>query len=168
MKTKIFFILLSICFTYANVLNDFKNQNYKNICNIKTINSLNDEKILSLVGISCVKTDKLYLLPFIIKKLKHTKIGRLNSVYLLTIYMQKKLLYSFMYDNLILDNFNLPDTDYIISHVFYKIKNKDYKKDKNVIIIHYNDEMIKIYKDGDKLFIDEYKHNKLLKRHWFR
>ncbi len=168
MKNKFFFLLLSICITYGNILNDFKNHKYKKICNIKMINSITDEKVLSLVGISCVKTDRLYLLPFIIKKLKHTKIGRLNSIYLLTIYMQKKLLYSFMFDKLILNNFNLPDTDYIISHVFYKIKNKEYKKSKNIIVLDYNEEIIKVYKDGDKLFIDEYKNNKLLKRHWFR
>ena len=168
MKNKLFFLLLSVCFIYAGVLDDFKNKNYSIICNIKKINSITDEKVLSLVGISCVKTDRLYLLPFIIKKLKHTKIGRLNSIYLLTIYMQKKLLYSFVFDNLNLDSFNLPDTDYIISHVFYKIKRKEYKKLGDKLIINYNGETIKVYKEGDKLFIDEYKNNKLIKRHWFR
>jgi len=168
MKIKIILLLLSITFSFGTILNDFKNQEYNTICNFKNINRIKDEKVLSLVGISCVKTDKLYLLPFIIKKLKHTKIGRLNSVYLLTIYMQKKLLYSFFFDNLNLNNFNLPDTDYILSHIFYSIKHKNYKIQGNEYIIKYANEIIKVYKQQDKLFVDEYKNGKLIKRRWFR
>ncbi len=169
MKSKIFILLFaSLLFAKPNLLTDFKNQQYTNLCTIKNINQLKDEKSLSLIGISCVRTDRLYLLPFIIRKLKRTKIGRLNSIYLLTILMQKKLLYSYFFDNLNLNNFDLPDTDYIISHVFYKVKKNDFKKDKDIYIIKYTDEVIKVYKRGDKLFMDEYKDNKLIKRHWFR
>lgn len=168
MKIKIFLIFLITNLAFANILTDFKNQNYQKICNMKNIETIKNEKLLSLVGISCVKIDKLYLLPFIIRRLKHTKIGRLNSIYLLTIYTQKKLLYSYFFDNLNLSNFSLPDTDYIISHVFYKIKNHHFKVEQNVYIVKYNKEIYKIYKKGTKLFIDEYKNNKLIKRHWFR
>ena len=165
-KITIFFILIS--FSYAGIITDFKNKNYQKICNVISINNTDNEKLLSLVGISCVKTDNLYLLPLIIRKLKHTKASRLNAIYFLIIYMQKKLLYSFVFDGLDLKNFDLPDTNYIISHVFYKIKHNEYKKNKNIYIIQYMDETIKMYKQNDKLFIDEYKQNKLIKRHWYR
>ena len=168
MKSKIFIFFLIVNIAFANILTDFKNKNYQKICNIKNINTIKNEKLLSLIGIGCVKIDRLYLLPFIIRKLKHTKIGRLNSIYLLTIYMQKKLLYSYFFDNLNLSSFNLPDTDYIISHVFYEIKHNNYKKLGNIYVIQYGDEIYKVYKKGTKLFVDEYKDNKLIKRHWFR
>jgi len=168
MQSKIILVLLSITFSFGTILNDFKNQEYNTICNFKNINRIKDEKVLSLVGISCVKIDKLYLLPFIIKKLKHTKIGRLNSIYLLTIYMQKKLLYSYFFDNLDLSNFNLPDTDYILSHIFYNIKHKSFKKEGNVYMIKYANKLIKVYKQQDKLFVEEYSNGKLIKRRWFR
>ena len=168
MKNSLILIFMVVNFLFANILTDFKNHNYNDICQIKNIENTKNEKILSLIGISCVKIDKLYLLPFVIKRLKHTKIGRLNSIYLLTIYMQKKLLYSYFFDNLNLNNFDLPDTDYLISHIFYEIKHNNYKKLGNIYIIQYDDEIYKVYKKGTKLFVDEYKNNKLIKRHWFR
>ena len=168
MKNKLFIFILFFSFVYGGILKDYKQGNYKNICNINVINSLDDEKLLSITGISCVKIDSLYLLPLIIRKLKHTKTGRLNSIYLLIIYMQKKLLYSYFFDNLKLDDFELPDTNYILSHVFYKIKYNEYKKENGVYIINYDNEIIKVYKNNDKLFVDEYRQNKLIKRHWYK
>ena len=168
MRSKVLLLFGFLSILQSDILSEFKNRNYEYICNFNNINTLKDEKILSLVGISCVKSDRLYLLPFIIRKLKKTKIGRLNSIYLLTIYMQKKLLYSYFFDKLNLDNFNLPDTDYILSHIFYKIKNNDFKKDGDIYIIKYADEIIKVYTQEDKLIVEEYKNNQLIKRRWFR
>ena len=168
MLNKIVILLLTISFSLAGIIEDFKNRNYQKVCKIENINSTRDEKILSLIGISCVKSDNLYLLPYIVRKLKYTKLARLNSIYFSTIYLQKKLLYSYFFDGLSLDSFDLPDSDYILSHVFYKIKRDEYKKVNNFYIINYKDEIIKVYKKDDKLFVDEYKNNKLLKRHWYK
>ena len=160
----IFFVFLN-----ADLIDDFKAKKYASICNFNNITSnLKNEKILSLIGVSCVKVDRLYLLPYIFKRLKHTKLARKNSIYLLTIYMQKKLLYSYIFDNFSLKGFNLPDTDYIISHVFVKIKNKDFYKKDGKFIIKYKNKIIKVYKVKDKLFIDEFKNQNLIKRRWFR
>jgi len=168
MKNKIILLLIFINLSMANIVNDFKNHQYQKLCKFDNFVNIKNEKLLSLVGISCVKLDKLYLLPFVIARLKHTKIGRLNSIYFLTIYMQKRLLYSYFFDNLKLNNFNLPDTDYVLSHVFYKIKQRDYKIKNDKYIIRYGNKIIKVYKKDNKLFVDEYKNNKLIKRHWFR
>jgi len=168
MKNSFLILLILLGILKADILIEYKNRNYLKICNFENITKTKDEKLLSLVGISCVKTDNLYLLPLIFNKLKHTNIGRKNSIYFLTIYMQKKLLYSFVFDNFSLKGFNLPDTDYILSHIFVKIKNNNYKRKGNMIIINYKDEVIYIYPVEDKMIIDEYKNNKLIKRRWFR
>lgn len=168
MVNKLFLFLVLVSFSFGGIIEDFKNKEYEKICKIENINSTRDEKILSLIGISCVKSDNLYLLPYIVRKLKYTKVARLNSIYFSTIYLQKKLLYSYFFDNFNLDSFELPDSDYILSHVFYKIKRNEYKRIGDFYIINYKDEVIKVYKKNNKLFVDEYKNNKLIKRHWFR
>ncbi len=168
MKSKIFVLLVFFIFTKADVINNFKKQNYSSVCSFNNISVTKDENILSVIGISCVKSDKLYLLPYIIKKLKYTKIGRKNSIYLLTIYMQKKLLYSYFFDHLPLNGFALPKTDYILSVIFNKIKNNDYKKAGDIIIIKYKKKIIQVYPLKNKLFVDEYLNNNLIKRRWFK
>ncbi len=160
------FLLLIPFFLYASIYNDFLLKKYSIVCNPKNINTT-DEKVLSIVGISCVKSDKLYLLPIIINKLKKTKIGRTNAVYFATIILQKKLLYAYLFDNYPLVNFNFPKGDYILSIVFDNIKKGNYKKVDNKYLITLENESIYFYKNGDKMIIDEYKNGKIKSR-WFR
>jgi len=166
---KLLLFILFFVFLKAGIINDFKKAEYDKICNFGNITKTSNEKLLSIIGISCVKTDNLYLLPLIVMKLKHTKIGRQNAIYLDTIYLQKRLLYSYFFDDFSLNGFNLPKTDYILSIVFNKIKKKEYKKIGNIMIINLKNENLKIYKVDDKLVIDEYnKKNFLIKRHWYK
>jgi hypothetical protein len=172
MKNKIvfFLIFISVC-VKADIIQDYLAKNYKKICNINNISKYkNNEKILSIIGVSCVKIDSLYLLPYIVNRLKHTPYGRKNSIYFLTIVMEKKLLYSFVFDNLSLKPFSFPLTDYVLSAVFEAIKNGNYKKDGDVYVINDKTEGIvyKVYKQDDKMYIDEYINNKLIKRRWYR
>jgi len=161
----IFFLFI---FGYGSIINDFKNSKYNKICILNNITNTTNEKLLSIIGISCVKADRLYLIPYILPKLKFSKVARENAIYLATIYMQKRLLYSYLFDNLSLEGFNLPKTDYIISIIFSKIKNHDYRKDGNVIIITLKNETIKVYPKDTRMYVDEYKNNKLIKRRWFK
>ncbi len=168
MINKFFLFFLLFVFLKAGIINEYKNNEFNKICNFQNISSNKNEKLLSIIGISCVKSDNLYLLPYIIAKLKHTKAGRKNAIYLNTIFMQKRLLYSYFFDKFSLKGFDLPNTDYIISKVFNKIKNKQYKKEGNIIIINLKKETLKVYTLKNKLIIDEYYKNNLIKRHWFR
>jgi len=169
MKSKFILFVLLVVFLKSDLITEYKNQNYSNICNIANINKYKkNEQMLSIIGISCVKSDKLYILPYILNKLKHSVIGRKNSIYFLTVYMQKKLLYTFVFDNFSLNGFNLPDTDYILSHIFVKIKQNQYEKIENTYVIKYKNEVIKMYPQTDKLIVEEYIDNKLIKRRWFR
>jgi len=167
MKNKIFLLLFPLLLK-ASIIDDYLKGNYSQICNINNVISTKNEKILSIIGTSCVKSDKLYLLSLIINKLKDTPIGRKNSIYFSIIFTQKKLLYAFLFDNYSLKNFNFPKTDYILSDVFESIKNKKFILKGDIYIINLKNKTIYFYKQGDRMYIDEYKDEKLIKRHWFR
>ena len=168
MINKLFLFLIFLGILNADIINEYKHNKFNNICNFQNIKSSKNEKILSIIGISCVKSDNLYLIPYVVAKLKHTKTGRKNAIYLNTIYMQKRLLYSYFFDNFSLKGFELPNTDYLISIVFNKIKNKDYEKKMNKLIIRYKNEKFEVYALDNKLIIDEYLGNQFIKRHWYR
>ena len=97
-KFSVLFFL--IIFLNASIIKEFENKNYEKLCVFSNILKYKkNEKILSLIGISCVKTNNLYLLPYIIAHLRHTSLGRKNAIYFLVIYNEKRLLYSFLFDN---------------------------------------------------------------------
>jgi hypothetical protein len=155
-------------FLNASIIDEYKNKNYEKICDFKNIVKYKkNEKILSLIGESCVKINNLYMLPYIINHLKHTPIGRKNVIYFLVIYNEKKLLYAFLFDNFDIDEFDFPMTNHILSIVFDAIRNKKYKKINNVYLIKYKNINIKMYKEDDKMIIEEYS-GKKIKRYWFR
>jgi len=171
MKTVIKILALSIMVLNlkADLVNDYLNKKYKEICTYSNIGKYKkNEKALSIIGVSCVKIDSLYLLPYIVNNLKHTPYGRKNSIYFLTIVMEKKLLYSFLFDSLSLEPFSFPMTDYVLSKVFEALKYGNYVKDGDVYVIKDDSKMYKLYKQEDKMFIDEYENGKLIKRRWYR
>ena len=167
MKYLISLLLISYL-SAQDIISLFNNKEYDKVCTYKNIQANNNQKILSLIGISCIKSDDLYFLNFIIPKLRKSHIGRLNNIYFYTILFEKRLLYSFLFDGLKLDDFNFPDTDYILSFVFNKIKNKKYVINNGRYIMKKNKETIVLYKIDDKMFIDIFQNNKLLKRRWYR
>ena len=169
MRIKLILFVFLFLFLRADILSDYKNGYFSEVCKFNNIEKFKtSENILSIIGISCVKSDKLYVLPYLLNKLKRTKIGRKNSIYFTIIYLQKRLIYSYLFDNLSFISFNLPDTDYILSHIFVKLKSGDFRNIDDKVIIDYKDEIIKVYKKDDKFFVDEYKNNKLIKRRWYR
>ena len=164
---KLLIILLTSLCLFADIKEDFLNKNYSKICRYSNIQKTKNEKILSLLGVACVRSDKLVYLPFVIQKLRKTSIGRKNAIYFLTIVMQKRLLYSYLFDNQSLDGFFLPKTDYILSKIFYAFKTKKYKKNGDKFEIDLKDSKIYVYKEDDKMIVDEYKDGKIIRR-WYR
>jgi DNA integrity scanning protein DisA with diadenylate cyclase activity len=168
-KIAVFLLLVNVL--NADIVQDYLDKNYKKICSFKNIKKYkSNEKALSIIGVSCTKVDSIYLLPYIINELKYTNYGRKNAIYFITILMEKKLLYSFLYDNISLDAFSFPMTDYVLSKIFDAIKHRRYKKIGDLIVIEdkkskttYN-----VYKKNDRFFIDEFKNGKLIKRRWYR
>jgi len=120
----------------ADLINDYLNKNYHKICSFKNIKKYkNNEKALSIIGVSCIKIDNIYMLSYIINKLKNTDYGRKNVIYFLTVFMEKKLLYSYLFDGISLKAFSFPMTDYVLSVIFNAIKNNNFKKIGDLIIV---------------------------------
>jgi len=167
-----FLLLIPIFLFSFNIKNEYLSQNYKDVClygikNFKKIKK--DENLLSLIGLSCVKSDYFIYLPAIINNLKYTKAGRDNSVYFSILFVEKKLLYSHILDNTDISYYNFPLIDHPISIVFNNIVNKNFKKENNIIIIKYKNKIYKVYKNNEqKIFIDIYQNNQLISQHWYR
>jgi len=153
----------------ANILADFKKAKYQQICTFEMFHKyLTKPKYLSIVGLACVKIDKLFLLPAITFRLRNDKMSRKNSIYFLTLVLEKRLLYSYFFDkNNDIFHFSFPKTNYFLSDVFNAIKNKQFKKESDIYIIQKNNKIYKVFKNDTFLEIDEYKNNKI-KRHLFR
>jgi len=166
---KIIISLLIPFIMFANVIDDFKAGRYKKLCSFKTYSKYNhDTKSLTLIGLSCLKIDKLVLLLPISYWLRKDKLGRKNSIYFLTIVLEKRLLYSYIFDNSNdLFYFSFPKTTYFLSDVFNAIKNRNFIKEKNAYIIKINDKTYKVFKNKSFLEIDEIENNEI-KRHLFR
>jgi len=163
----IFFIFITLL--YGDIKTDFLNKKYSKICTLENIHKYQkNDKILSLIGKACLNIDSIYLLPRISKFLIHTKEGRANSLYFLTIVLQKRLIYNYIFDEISLDSFDLPMTDYLISYIFHKIKSNEFLKKEGKIVIKKGDITYILYKKKDKMFVDEYINNKLIKQRWYR
>jgi len=107
--------------TKQNMLNMYKNEQYKNACNMGFDNFSrfnDDEEIMSLYAFSCLKSDYIDRLSIPMVKLKFSKEARANASYFSVILMQKKLLYHSLVDDYDLSKLNLPTTEYILSKVF--------------------------------------------------
>jgi hypothetical protein len=169
------FYSLSFSSGYQDIVKNYKEGNYKKAClsSSEIVFNTKDGEILSLIGDACLKSDYINLLGDVVKSLVSTPRYRENASYFATIILQKKLLYQFMLDNLDLSDMRLPRTSYILSIVFENIAKKNYKiidskqkklqikvKKKTYILWSSNTKPIKV-------FIDGYKGNLLLKRHWY-
>ena len=128
-----------------------------------------NEKLMSIAGVACAKSDNILYLPIFVKRLKKTKAGRLNAIYFSVLILQKKLLYSYFMDNTNISFYHLPITDHPLSIVEYHIATNQFTKEGNKIVIKYKDKIYKVYKKGTKVFIDIYdKNNHLIKSQWYR
>jgi hypothetical protein len=164
-------VFFGITVLKADIVQDYLNKKYAQICSFANIKKFaHNEKALSIIGVSCIKTDSLYMLSYIINSLKHTNYGRKNAIYFLTILMEKKLLYSYLFDGISLNSFSFPMTDYVLSYIFEALKYGNYKKTGDVIIIKNTDKNItyNVYKKNDRMYVDSFKNGKLIKRRWFR
>ena len=101
--------------------------------------------------------------------LKHTKKGRLNSIYFSLLFIEKKLLISYILDNIDISYYRFPKIKHPISIVFNSLINKNFKKENNIIIINDKNLTYKVYKNNEnKVFIDIYQNSQLLSTHWYR
>jgi len=173
---KILLLIISISVMFGfDFKKEYENGNFKKICKYGATHFQkikNNEDILSLVGFSCVKSDYFIYLPIIINQLKYSKKARSNSIYFSLLFFDKKLLQSYMLDNLDLSFYRLPLIEHPVSIVVNGIIFKKFKKDKDgVIQIEHKDKIYKVYSDqkSKKVFITIFdKNGILLRTHWYR
>ncbi len=169
------FVVSGFAYDKEDILQDYTEAKYKKICLESAYfykNGSKDEDLLSIIGDSCVKSDFINPLGYIVKNLITTPQARQNASYFSTILLQKKLIYQFVNDSLDLTNLRLPKTEHVLSVVFEKLATKNYEIDGDKIKIKL-DKMsyILLYKElKDKntwMILEEYKNDKLSTRHWY-
>jgi len=167
---KILLVLFVSLSLFADIKQDmlelYKNENYKEVCKIgfdNFIKNKKDEKFVSLYAFGCLKSDYIDRLAIPVALLKYSKEARANSAYFSVILMQKKLLYHALIDKYDLASLNLPTTDYVLSKVFdlyvelgvHKAKPYYIFKDKKDKKITYKLYLLKETK-LDKMVIEEF------------
>ncbi|WP_024792028.1 hypothetical protein [Lebetimonas sp. JS170] len=134
-------IILTVFFTFLfsaemplNVA--FKKGFYYKICDKrwdyinKYINKRED--LLSLVAYACLKRRNLTPALDLAKVLKTTPLGRKNATYITTLFLMKKLILEYIFDDINLNNIKLPViNDNLLGIVFNYIQTKKVKKENN-------------------------------------
>jgi len=179
MKT-ILFILMTTSFLFSSNLSKlykmYEKQEYIKACDyaVKYYNkNKNNEKYLTLYGLSCLETDKLYRIATPMIRLGESESSRANASYFSTILLQKQLLRQALFDGKKIDDLHLPTTNFILSKIFnlfvnkayilkddiYKFKDKDNKEKTYKLYID------KSVKNKIYMIIDIYKDEKFIKRY---
>lgn len=176
MKKVIIFLLFlpifAVSYDKVDMIKDYKNQNYKNVCmqSRSLIYQITDEDVLSLIADACLRVDYINPLGDIIKKLYSTPKYRENASYFATILLQKKLIYQFMNDGIDISDIRLPRTSYILSVVFESLVKKNYKIVGKKIEIDLGVKKYLVWLSDEskpKVFIQEYENNRLIEQHWY-
>ncbi|WP_024791449.1 hypothetical protein [Lebetimonas sp. JS032] len=174
MKKIILTVFFSFLFSAEMPLNvAFKKGFYYKICDKrwdyinKYVNKRED--LLSLVAYACLK--KRYLTPALdlAKVLKKTPLGRKNATYITTLFLMKKLILEYIFNDINLNNIKLPViNDNLLGIVFNYIQIKKIKKEKNKIVIFDKNKKYIVFPNKNyNIVIKEYLNNKLIKKEIF-
>jgi hypothetical protein len=169
---KIFIIFFIVCL-YSKELSlslAFQKGLYSKICMNrwiyinKYVNKRED--LLSIVAYACLK--KRYLTPALdlAKVLKKTPQGRKNATYITTLFLMKKLILQYFFDNFDIKDIKLPIIkDDLLGIVFYNIQKGNYLKEKNLIIIKYRNNIYYVSPNKNfNIVIKIFVNNKLEKK----
>jgi len=167
------FLSSMYAYSYNDLLKDYETKNFEKVCNdgaVFLIKNDKNEQILTALGDACAKVDAINPLGNVAKNLISTKEYRESGSYFATLLLQKKLIYQFMLDNINLKELKLPRTDHVLSRVFEQLSKGNYKMvDKRIEISTPEMNYMLWLSDDDpkKVYIDENKDGKLVKRHWY-
>lgn len=160
-------------YSYTDILKDYEAKNFEKICNEGTnliIKNERNEQILVAIGDACAKVDSINPLGYVVKNLVSTKEYRESGSYFATLVLQKKLIYQFMNDSINLKELKLPRTDHVLSRVFEQLSKGNYEVVEKRIEITTPEMNYLLWLSDDatkKVYIDEHKEGKLVKRHWY-
>ncbi len=136
----------------------------------------NSEEYLTLYGLSCLETDKIYRIATPMLRLKKSKDARANAAYFSTILLQKKLLYQALIDKTSLKNLHLPTTNFVLSKIFTLFVNEAYSLRDNIYSFQDSQKRemryqlyIKENRQKEKLMIiDVYRDDKFIQRYRYK
>ena len=173
MKKLLFLLLISLSLfgvTKSEIYNFYKNQNYKDTCSkgMWILNkNRNDDDYMSIVSLSCVKSDMINSAIRIAKSMTHSAIGRQNASYISSLFLIKKLLLQMLFDNIDISNLSLPKSDHILSIVFENISHHNFSKVDNIYIVKSNGKRytLSILNKEKKFIIKIYENNSLISKH---
>jgi hypothetical protein len=156
----------------------YESQEYDKACDyaVKHYNkkrNRNNEKYVTLYGLACLETDKIYRIATPMIKLNKSANARANASYFSTILLQKQLLRQALIDGKKIDDLHLPTTTFILSKIFNFFVHKEYqlidgvykfedKKNKEKTYKLYLD---KSEKENIYMIIDVFKDEKFIKRY---
>ena len=178
----IVFILMTTSFLFSSNLTKlykmYESQEYVKACDYavkyyyKKANK-NNEKYVTLYGLSCLETDKLYRIATPMIQLKNSASARANASYFSTILLQKQLLKQAVIDGKNIDDLHLPTTNFILSKIFHLFVNKEYVLKDNIYRFDDKENKEKTYrlytdkseKNKTYMIIDIYKEEKFIKRY---
>lgn len=176
MKKVLIFIVFNI-FVFANELVNmplytlFKKNYYSYICKNRWsyINKYigKREDLLSLVAYSCLKKHKLTFALDIAKSLRFTKIGRINSSYIISLFAIKTYLVRYIVDNFNIQEIKMPflkDDD--LAEVFFLTQKKLPKVIHNGFILKNNNSFIEVNYSikTNEILLKFYNKDKILQR----
>jgi hypothetical protein len=174
--SKILFLILFFSISLFGITKNgiyklYNNKNFKATCEKGTWilrQNSNDDTYLSVVGLSCVNSDMINTAIRISKYMGRTKMGRNNASFISSIFLTKKLLIQFVYDNIDLSNLSLPKANHFLSKIFENLSNKNYIKQNSDYIIKTDNKkyILRALKNSNnKIEIEIYNNNKLLSKH---
>ncbi len=133
----IFLSLNAFALGAFEIKNFFEKADYPKICNQKVQDFLKDsqnEELLNIFGISCLKINDIDRLALPAGKLSKTQSSRENAAYFADILLKKKLLLHAILDGTDISYIRLPKSDYILSFIFDKFVKKEYVEELGVFI----------------------------------
>ena len=142
--------------SYDNFYKHLKNKNYFQACKSGKqifINNERDEKLLSVIGETCLKADYIYVATMVQSRLRESKDARNNAVIFSSVLLQKRLIYQFMHDNIDISTLALPVSDHPLSHTFVAIRDKSYtlsSASPKIIKFKKDEKQYKVYIDFKK------------------
>jgi hypothetical protein len=178
----LFFLISSFLFSsnLSTLYKLYEKQEYDKACDyaVKHFSqkrNKNSEEYVTLYGLSCLETDKIYRIATPILRLKKTKDARANATYLATILLQKKLLFQALVDKIYLKGLSLPQTNFILSKIFKLYINEEYLEKNGVYKFKDKDKKEMSYqlyiqesKKEKHMIIDIYKDDRFIHRYRYK
>jgi len=162
----------------SSLYKQYEKQEYQKACDygrkylFKNAN-IDNEKYLTLYGLSCLETDKIERISIPMIHLKTTKNFRANASYFSTILLQKNLLFQALIDKKSIKDLHLPTTTFVLSKIFnlfieekFIMSNGVYKfEDNTKESVKYQLYIEETTKDKKYMIIDIYKDEKFTHRY---